>query len=126
MKTFKKWNKKPIEDWHAVCSDDAKAFYRAFKGYLKRIAPDAEITGFKANHYDANGFIRKGDRVIYISHSIDRYQGYVDFNQSGAHFGVLYRTAKDEKDYTGGGNHFCSINELADRINFYFEEGVCA
>lgn len=126
MNTFKKWNKKPIEDWGCVCSDDAKSFYRAFKNYLKRIVPEGEIIGFKANHYDASGFIKVGDHYLYISHSIERYQGYVDFDDTGAHFGVLYRTALNEKDYKGGANHFCSINELADRVRFYFDNGVCA
>ena len=90
MKTFKRWNKKHIEDWGCVCSDDAKSFYRAFKNYLRRIVPDAKITGFKANHYDTSGFIRKGDKVLYISHYIERYRGYVDFDDTGAHLGVPY------------------------------------
>ena len=126
MNTFKKWNKKHIEDWGCVCSDDAKSFYRAFKNYIKRIVPDAELIGFKANHYDTFGMIKKNGRFLEIIHSIDRYRGYVDFDETGAMNGVLYRTAKDEKDYTGGPNHFCSINELADRIRFYFDNGVCA
>lgn len=126
MKTFKKWNKKEIEDWGCVCSDDCKAFYRAFKGYIKRLRPGAELFGFKANHYDFSGFIKEGNKCLYISHSLDRYDNRVDFDDTGFHRGVLYRTANNEKDYTGGGNYFCSINQLADRIDFYFTNGVCA
>ncbi len=124
MKTFKKWNNKPIEDWGCVCSDDCKAFYRAFRNYLKRIVPGAELIGFKANHYDTSGFIKVDNRYLYISHAIERYYGKVNFDDTGAHFGVLYRSAENEKDYRGGANHFCSINELADRIKFYFDNGV--
>lgn len=117
MKNFKKkWDKKPIEDWHTVCSDDYKSFCKAFKNYLKRSFPDAEIIGFKANHYDTSGFIHEGDNYIYVSHSMNRYSCRVDFSETGAMNGVLYRTAKDAKDYTGGINHFTSINNMVEDI----------
>lgn len=112
MKTFKKWNMVKIEDWGGYMSDDAKKFYRAFKNYLKRAFPDAEVIGFKPNHYDASGFVRFDDKYIYISHSIDRYRCCVDFNDASYLNGVLYRTAKNDKDYHGGHNNFCSINNL--------------
>ena len=35
--------------------------------------------------------------------------------------GVLYRTAKDEKDYRGGNNNFCSIFKLVDCVNNLFD-----
>lgn len=117
MKNFKKWNKKNIEDWGSVMSDDGKAFYKAFKGYLKRSFPDAEIIGFKPNHYNAFGFVKYNDKYIYISHNIDRYRCHVDFDDTSTLYGVLYRTAKNEKDYTGGRNHFTSINCLVDEVN---------
>ena len=120
MNTFKQWNKKPIEDWGSVMSDDGKSFYRAFKNYLKRSFPEAEIIGFKPNHYDVSGFIRRGEKYIYVSHSIDRYKGFVDFSETGAFNGVLYRTAAHDRDYTGT-NHFCSMFELVDAVNALFE-----
>ena len=74
MKNFKKWENKFIEDWGCAMSDDAKSFYRAFKNYLKRAFPNAELIGFKPNHYDTSGFIKMNGKVIYVSHSIDRYK----------------------------------------------------
>ncbi len=119
MKTFKKWNKKRIEDWGAYMSEDGKSFYRAFKNYIKRSFPDAELIGFKPNHYDTSGFIKRGGVYVYVSHSIDRYRGYVDF-ETGAINGVLYRVARDEKDYTGGANNFTSINNMVKDIEKFF------
>jgi hypothetical protein len=116
VKTFKKWNKKPIEDWGCVMSDDAKSFYKAFKNYIKRGFPEAEIIGFKPNHYDTSGFLKFEDLYIYISHSIDRYRCSVDFDDSSYMNGVLIRIAKNEKDYHGGINNFCSMNTLIDSI----------
>lgn len=116
MKTFKKWDKKYIEDWGSQMSDDAKSFYRAFKNYLKRSLPEAEIIGFKPNHYDASGFIKINNRYIYISHCIDRYKKRVDFNETGAANGVLIRTAINDHDYTGGNNNFTSIYNLVEDL----------
>ena len=122
MKTFRRWNKKYIADWGAYNSDDSKAFYRAFKNYLKRTFPSAELIGFKPNHYDFSGFIKFDGITIYISHDIDRSRQYVDFEDTGCSHGVLFRTAENEKDYHGGPNHFSSIfcleNEIKKLISF--------
>lgn len=122
MKTFRKWNHKYIEDWCTVCSTDCKAFYRAFKNYLKRCFPKAEIIGFKAVHYWASGFVKMNGKCIYICHYLNRGSNgaKVDFDATGCTEGVLYREAKDEKDYKGGSNNFTSINDLANRVQAMF------
>lgn len=117
MKTFRKWNKRIIADWGSENSDDSKAFYRAFKNYLKRTFPSAELIGFKPNHYDFSGFIKIDGVTIYISHDIDRSRQYVDFNDIGCSHGVLFRIAENEKDYHGGPNHFSSIFCLEEELN---------
>jgi len=124
MKTFKKWDKKHMEDCGCYMSDEAKSFYRAFKNYIKRSFPNADLVGFKPNHYDASGFIIQDGNCIYVSHSLNRgYNGgcEADFSDSSCSGGVLYRTAKSTKDYTGGHNHFCSINNMTDAIRDMFE-----
>ena len=120
MKTFKKWNHKPIADYGCVCSDDYKSFCKAFKNYLKRALPECEIIGFKANHYDTSGFVKQGDKYIYVAQDLDRGRGYVDFEDTGCFRGILFRTAKDDKDYTGGHNNFSSINNLVANLNAMF------
>ncbi len=115
MNKFKKWDGKMLEDWGTTMSDEAKAFYRAFKNYLKREFPGAELTGFKPNHYDFSGFLTLDGKVVYISHSLNRvgYEALADFSDRSCMNGVLYRTAKDTKDFRGGTNHFTSIYSLA-------------
>ncbi len=130
MKKFKAWDMRPIEDWGAYMSDEAKAFVRAFKSYLKRSLPDCEVIGFKPNHYDTFGFIKKGARYIYVSYNLrDNHPTMANFYKAGCIGGVLYRTAKHDKDYTGGSNNFSSINDLIENINKLFERmerGLCA
>ena len=121
MNKFKKWNKKPIEDWGSEMSDDAKAFYKAFKSFIKRSFPEATLIGFKPNHYDFSGFIYKDNKYVYVSHSINRYNidaynSYVDFDDNSVTNGVLYRTAENDHDYRGGKNNFTSINNMVEDI----------
>lgn len=117
MKTFRKWHNKHIEDWGCYCSDDYKSFCRAFKNYLKREFPNAEVIGFKANHYDTSGFLKfSEDKYVYISSDMDRYSCKHNFNESGCMYGVLYRTAQDDKDFRGGSNRFSSMFNLASNI----------
>lgn len=121
MKTFKKWDGKFIQDNITECSKEYKEFCTEFKNYLKRTFPEAEVIGFKANHYDTSGFLRFGERYIYISSSMNRYRGYYIFSENNAMNGVLYRTAKDPKDFRGGMNHFTSFNDLEKDIRKMLE-----
>ena len=125
MGNFRKWDKKPMEDWGTAMSADAKSYVRAFKNYLKREFPDAEIIGFKPNHYDTSGFIKMNNLCVYVSHYMDRRPDgtvMVDFSDSSFRNHVLYRSARDEKDYTGGHNNWTSINKMADDIRALFEK----
>lgn len=119
-KFIKAWNGTKIDDWGCTCSDEFKSFTRQFKNALKRTFPDYEIIGFKPNHYDFSGFLKKDDKYVYISYSEPREQT-LDMSNSDCLNGILYRTAQHEKDYTGGHNHFCSFFELKDSVNEMFE-----
>jgi len=121
MKIFRKWDKKHITDNGSTCSGEYKQFCKALRHYLERTFPDAEIIGFKANHYDTSGFIKKDDKYIYISSGMDRFRGYHDFSESSCMNGVLYRTAKNSTDYKGGSNHFTSFNNLEHDVKVLFD-----
>ena len=123
MKIFRKWDQKLIDDDGCVMSKEAMSFYRAFKNYLKRNLPtDAELIGFKPNHYDTSGFVKLGDRYVYVSHNLRAgARTQADFTRKDAFGGVLIRTAKSSKDYCGGRNQFTSINNLVDDILALFE-----
>jgi hypothetical protein len=120
MKNFRKWDNRPMEDWGAYMSEEAKSFFRSFKSFLKRNLPDCQLEGFKANHYDTSGFVTfPNGNIIYVSYSLDRFcngYAYAHFGASDPMNGVLYRTAKSTKDYTGGMNHFTSMYRLVDSL----------
>lgn len=124
MNTFKKkWNGKSVEDWGAYMSKEGKSFVTAFKNMLKRelSADGIEVVDFHAGHYDLSGFCKKGDRYIYVSYSIPRGGMPIRFDNSSCMNGVLYRTAKDNKDWHGGHNNFSDINNLPEAIRALFD-----
>jgi len=115
-----------MEDWGSYMSTEAKSFYRAFKNYLKREFPEAELVGFKPNHYDFSGFVVQDGKCIFISHNLYRTPNgtaMADFDDSSFMNGVLYRTALNTKDFSGKGGHnqFTSIFALADRLRNTFD-----
>ena len=95
--------------------DDFKQFFSEFKTTLKRECKKLgiEVIPFKINHYCFTGFVKKDGKYIYFSVGDVRYDG-VWFNR------ILYRTAKHEKDWTGGGNNWTTLENLVDDINNYF------
>ncbi len=121
MKTFRKtWNHKAVEDDGCYMSKEAKSFVTAFRNMLKRELGSAgfNVINIKAGHYDLHGFLENNGRFYYISYSIPRYGQKIDMDATGFATGVLFRTAKSEKDYTGGGNYFCSITQLPAELKF--------
>lgn len=114
---IKKWNGKIIEDWGCYCSDEFKSLTRSFRSALKSdLGDEYELIGFKANHYDFSGFVKKDNHYVYVSYSMNRglpldFYGYGSYRE-----GLLVRTAKHDKDYTGGMNTFVSFNGLINHI----------
>lgn len=102
----KEFKYKTIENWGSVNSDEAKSFFRKFKNAVKRTFPDATLYDFKGNHYDISGFIEIDGRFVYVSYSIPRGCP-ITFDPNPIK-GILIRAAKNEKDYRGACNHFCT------------------
>ena len=85
---------------------------------MKKIAEKAgaELVSFNPSHFYFSAFFKRNDKFIYVNVGDVRYERnwYDD---------VLIRTAKNEKDFTGGTNNFCSIDELAEYMNIMFDRG---
>lgn len=127
MKTFKKnWNNRIVEDDGCYMSKEAKSFVTAMKNMLKReLAPyNINVLSLKPNHYDCSGFLEKDGYYVYISYSIPRYGDRINFSASGAGNGVLYREAENEKDFTGGHNHFCALEDLPNFLHQFIDAGI--
>ena len=116
MKTFKKWDGKAVKDNGAFMSEEAKSYVRAFRTYLKRSFSEAEIVGFKPNHYDTSGFLIIDGVCVYVSMEVPRWGARINFSDGGYAGGILYRTAKDIHDFRGDENHFTSMFELVENI----------
>lgn len=94
-----------VEDWGGVKSPSFKSFARKFKNDLaKELAKyGCEITAFNTGHYYISGFFRnENDDCFYFYISDVRY---FPLKQ------IMYRIARDEKDFTGGRNCFVTIEE---------------
>ena len=90
---------------------DFRIFARLFKKFVKSaLPPDAKLVSFDVGHYDLCGFIRKNGKFAYFSIPDVRYfpRKWQD--------NILVRTAKSEKDYTGGDNHYTSLKNFRNNI----------
>ena len=78
---------------------------------LKKMAANmgAELT-FNPGYFYYSAFFKKDDKCVYINVGDVRYD-------SNWYDKVLFRTAKNEKDYTGGPNRFCSYDNLENEVS---------
>lgn len=78
---------------------------------LKKMAANmgAELI-FNPGYFYYSAFFKKDDKCVYINVGDVRYD-------SNWYDKVLFRTAKNEKDYTGGSNRFCSYDNLENEVN---------
>ena len=93
-----------------------QSFARQFKTALRKEISDAfDIVTFRRGHFELSGFLRSKEtgRFVYWNISDVRF-----FRNAWADH-VLIRTATDATDYTGGANHFTTLeqfNETALRL----------
>lgn len=100
-----------ITDWlgrefqsSATRTKEYSDFFRDLKKHIKSILPEgSELVNFKPNHFDGSGFVKRGDKYVYISISDVRYFKDQWYNQ------MLIRTAKHDKDWTGGSNGYTDL-----------------
>lgn len=117
MKIFsftKKYQGRILEDAGAYKSQEFIQFAKDMKSTIREICKenDAELVQWSVGHYDVNGFILRNGKYVYFSYSEPRYME-IDLNRSDPMLGILIRTTKHEKDYTGGPNNFCNIHTFS-------------
>ena len=113
-KFIRKWDNSTIEDMCGVCSPSYKAYHKALMAEIEKIASDINGNLVKRNcgHYFSTCFIKHNGKYVYISYeSLMRTRVCL---ASGASF--LIRSAKDENDYTGGSNNYCSLSEISNYV----------
>ena len=84
-----------------------KKAYSVEKSIVRRALKQADFTDIKFSngYYYFSGFATKNNKAIYFSISDVRH-----FPPTGGDADLLIRTAKDYKDYTGGGNNYAELN----------------
>ena len=84
---------------------DFKEFFRKEKSRLSKILKEKGCTEIKLDYgfyYFSGFFTSQSGQAYYLSCSDVRHFGY---NR------LLIRTAKHYKDYTGGGNQYCGVDD---------------
>lgn len=91
-----------------------KQFARDFRSYLKKQLKqyhNLDLESFNVGHFDINAMIFDVETQKYV------YINTCDVRNTGNWYkNMLYRTAKHNKDWSGGGNHYSSLNELFENI----------
>lgn len=89
------------------------ALIREISNYAKAV--DAMVVSNIKGHYDTSCFVGRNGKFVYISHTsgLSRRADGVRIDLES----FLIRTAKHEKDYTGGSNHYCHLSKLQSMIN---------
>ena len=80
--------------WHRL-------FKREITTFLTRKLNATEVNISKPNHVDLSGFFKVGDQCWYIQ--LGDIRGFKDT--------LLVRTAKDQRDCTGGQNQYATLHD---------------
>ena len=117
--TLKPYYNHCFDDYGGVTSPDYRTFERKYKNYLNKVckANGWELVKFSPNHYEFSCFIKNGEQYIYLSISDVRYWS----EEWRKH--ILIRTAKSDTDYTGGSNHYTSLEALELNLQNLFAIG---
>jgi hypothetical protein len=89
-----------------------KAFSRAFNSDIKEVTKnDFDIVDWNVGHFDISGFLKfkLNSRLVYFSISDVRHF------KDAWHKNILIRTAEHEKDFSGGGNNYATLENFNDR-----------
>lgn len=106
-----------FEEWSfssgSSIGPDFKRFISLYRSWVKKEVKKiaADSVTIKSGHYDMHGFIGRRGRYVYWS------TGDVRFSRGRWHTNILIRTAKDDKDFTGGRNTFATIKNFASKVD---------
>lgn len=117
QKFYTKWQSSILADAGSYVSREYRQFQtaliREISNYAKAV--DATVVSNTKGHYDTSCFVRRNGKFVYISHSsaLSRRAGNVEIDLDS----FLIRTARHEKDYTGGSNQYCHLSKLQSMID---------
>lgn len=109
MKNINKWKDFSFKYGH---DKEFENLSRNIKSYLKRnLEENYELINYNKGYFYVSGFIKniENNKFMYFSFPDVRYDS-TWYNH------ILYRSAENEKDYTGGHNKYCRIEDLINNI----------
>ena len=104
-----------FKDWEfssgGTTGEDFNTFARLFKKHIQKSLPiGSNLVAFSKGHYYVSGFVERGGKFVYFSVSdVRHFPGSWQNN-------ILVRTARNEKDYTGGGNNYTNLEFFAVKV----------
>lgn len=98
----------------SITTKQCKQFFADLKKALKKELGTEYTVNADLGHFYVSGFVSKNGKFVYFSIEDLRENG-VEFNH------ILYRTAKNDKDYTGGDNRYCNLENLKNCIKDLLE-----
>lgn len=102
---------KEFETWEftngSTTGDDFNIFAGKFMLHIRKSLPEGvKLVNFNRGHYYCSGFVQYEDKFAYFSISdVRHFPGDWVSN-------ILIRTAESVKDYTGGRNGFCTLEQV--------------
>jgi hypothetical protein len=109
---IEKWIGYQFESSSSLTPEFAE-FRKDIKKHLKKVLDKnlELIMPFGSLHFSFSGFIKNNLTGKYVYFSSDDVRG----GRDGWYNNLLIRTAKDEKDYSGGSNCFTSLPDISAR-----------
>ena len=86
----------------------SKKFNQLIKKMLVETFPEAEVIPTKGAWGSASGFLKFNGACIYYRFQDYRYWDWTEL--------ILFRTAKDEHDYHGGGNNYTDLYHMREDV----------
>ena len=88
-------------------------FAKDVKKFIKCLPAGIVLDTYTTGHFYISGFLKRNNEYIYFNTG--------DVRWNGSPLNMYYRTAKDNKDYTGGINHSTDIITFVSTMNTIFE-----
>lgn len=123
MKTVKSFKNYDFESWEVpekyngdfspqnyFKGEFVPALRKEFKAIAKNL--NAELK-FSHNYFECSAFFSVNGKYIYVHIGDVRFNNWYE--------SVLYRTAKDDKDYSGGSNCYCGYERLEEELASTFD-----
>ena len=94
-----------------------RSFATQFRNAIKKALPEnAKTVKLNTGHFYVSGFIEREGKFVYFSVSDVRYFANEWYNH------ILIRTAKSERDFTGGFNEYTTLEKFGSNVDLLLND----